>query len=778
MPIWLQKVLRLDEESVEKRRRLQETRRREREERRAAREEKRREKQQTPSSNEPSEPVDNELDPALAVSAAGGLLSGALDEDAEQDTSVEDESEQQTSDASGDGNGKDDRMLLFTKKMIEIRNILQEIDDEKNNIALPNIVVIGAQSSGKSSVLEALVGHEFLPKGTNMVTRRPIELTLVHSPETMTPYGEFPNLSLGRLTDFTKIQRTLTDLNMAVPPSEGVSDDPIRLVIHSPNIPDLSLIDLPGYIQISAQDQPTDLEKKIERLCDKYIQEPNIILSVSAADVDLANSTALKASRRVDPLGLRTIGVITKTDLVTPEQAVQILQNNLYPLNYGYVGVVAKAPRNMSWQHNRNLTDAVSRQEDRYFSSSPAFRSMSNVNTLGVRNLRKTLINVLEYSMSKSLQTTADTIRLELEESLYQLKVQYNDRKLTAQSYVAESLDVLKAGFKEFSETFGKQQVRELLRESLDNKVMDLLAERYWMDDKLEKWTTGDRSVADGYWSYKLDSSVSTLTRMGLGRFATLLVSDVLSKRVLDLAAASPFGDHPTAMQFISNSCAEILRRRYHSTSEQVENCVKPYKFEVEVDDTEWSNSRVHAQELLNHELKLCRDAYNKIKTSIGSQRLNQIIRFLEQNQVASESPESVHSAAALQQGRMAIFLRMREHLLRLRLSTIQSRTCKHKEARYSCPEIFLDVVSNKLVNTAVLFINIELLSEFYHQFPRELDSRLIHSLTPQQLSEFVNENPRIASQLRLQHKKECLELALQKINSLIMLEEQIQTEV
>ncbi len=218
-------------------------------------------------------------------------------------------------DRDADEIAKDDQMMVLTKKMIEIRNILARIG-QSNTLTLPSIVVIGSQSSGKSSVLEAIVGHEFLPKGSNMVTRRPIELTLINTPGSSAEYGEFPDLGLGKIFDFSSIRRTLTELNQAVPEAQCVSDDPIRLSISSPNVPDLSLIDLPGYIQVVGQNQPLELKQKISELCDKYIQAPNVILAISAADVDLANSTALRASRRVDPRGERTIGVVTKMDLV------------------------------------------------------------------------------------------------------------------------------------------------------------------------------------------------------------------------------------------------------------------------------------------------------------------------------------------------------------------------------------------------------------------------------------------------------------------------------
>ena len=110
-----------------------------------------------------------------------------------------------------------------------------------------------------------------------MVTRRPIELTLIHTPNQEEEYGEFPQLGLGKIHDFKKIQKTLVDMNLAVSESECVSDKPIELRVYSPNVPDLTLIDLPGYIQISNRNQPESLKSKIEELCEKYIRGPNII---------------------------------------------------------------------------------------------------------------------------------------------------------------------------------------------------------------------------------------------------------------------------------------------------------------------------------------------------------------------------------------------------------------------------------------------------------------------------------------------------------------------
>jgi replication fork clamp-binding protein CrfC len=292
-------------------------------------------------------------------------------------------------------------------------------------------------------------------RGNNMVTRRPLELTLINTPNTE-PYGEFPDLNLRHITSFSSIQKTLTDLNLSVPASECVSSEPIQLRVYSPNVPDLTLIDLPGYIQLSNIDQPEELKPKIEALCEKYIKEPNIILAVCAADVDLANSPALRAGRRVDPLGERTLGVITKMDLVDPQIGAGILKGNRYPLHLGYIGVVTKPAEKRGLlgggrrEEDENLTQAVVRREDNFFGAHrehffPQDDDKDSKKVLVGTNILKTrLREVLEDSMAGSLHNISNSVQLELEEASYQFKVQYNDRKISAEGYVAETIDGLK----------------------------------------------------------------------------------------------------------------------------------------------------------------------------------------------------------------------------------------------------------------------------------------------------------------------------------------------
>lgn len=694
---------------------------------------------------------------AAAAAAATFLYTGDDDDAATKDKS--------TQTIQG---GRDEQMMVLTRKMIEIRNLLKNID-KTETLTLPSIVVVGSQSSGKSSVLESIVGHEFLPKGSNMVTRRPIELTLINTPGASAEYGMFPALGSAKVTDFSQIQNTLTTMNKAVTDEECVSDEPIQLSIYSPNVPDLTLIDLPGYIQIQSKDQPADLKWKIAELCEKYIKEPNIILAVCAADVDLANSPALRASRRVDPLGIRTLGVVTKMDLVTPDRGAAILKDSNYPLSLGYVGVICRtAPPTSGGLFNRreNVFEAMSRNEKSFFGSSPFYAPESGCQ-VGTQTLRTSLMKVLEKSMAASLDSTSDAIRMELDEASYQFKVQYNDRSLSADTYVAETVDKFKHDFKQFSDHFGKQQVRNMLKDELDQKVMDLVAERYWLDPAIESWSK--EPISDPHWERKLEATQSALTRMGIGRLSTTLVSSQLIALIDDLASQSALRSHPFAREVISNAARDIMNSRFHATAEQVENCIKPYKFEVDVERDEWSVSRQKAARLLEAEIDMIRTSYKKLSSAVGGRTLNRVMEYTSTGQETKESMG--YSQALLEKGKAASLLKDRETILSLRLKFLKSKSCASSAEKYTCPEIFLNAVAQKLTSTAVLFINVELLSEFLYQFPREIDNRLIHKLTREQVEQFAKEDPKIQAHIELQQKKELLELALEKMQSIMLLE-------
>jgi hypothetical protein len=601
-----------------------------------------------------------------------------------------------------------------------------------------------------------------------MVTRRPIELTLVCTPDAAAEWGEFPAINSGRISDFSTIQKKLLELNMAVPASECVSDSPIQLKICGPNIPDLTMIDLPGYVQLSSLDQPEELKEKIVALVDRYIRAPNIILAVCAADVDLANSPALRASRKVDPLGRRTIGVITKMDLVSPEIGLAILSGNRYPLHLGYVGVVTR-PNKEDYQ-SRNSTQpalmgAVQRREDAFFGAHRDFYTGSTM--VGTDTLRSRLEDVLKSSLSGELHNITNRVQRGLEESTYQFKVQYNDRRVSAESYVAELMDRFKADFKEASAQFSKPQVRAKLKAMLDDRVLGVLEQLYWADPRAQELNTlasdpkvPNASALDTYWRYKLEAASSLLTKSGIGRDSTSMVAEGLRGMIDALAGTSgtgPFTHHPGATARLEDLAHEILRSRLSIAADQVENCIKPFKYEVEVDAREWESGREGAVVTLEKEQALCSEKLNAIKDRVGGgRRLNALLGYVknleaQEREIAArmvmrrdagedvepEVPSIIdnyrYNPAHVIDGMCLIFRLVhwltclsarhaqlymdRITLLKMRAAVLKSKRCRAGPDNDAfCPEAFLSVVAQKLAYTSAMFLNIELLDHFFYQ--------------------------------------------------------------
>lgn len=139
-------------------------------------------------------------------------------------------------------------------------------------------------------------------------------------------------------------------------------------------------------------DQPTDIEKQTRNLISEYIAKPNsIILAVSPANVDIVNSEALKLARHVDPLGRRTIGVLTKIDLMDHgTNALDILSGRVYPLKLGFIGVVNRSQQDI--QGNKSLAEALKSEAD-FFKHHPAYRNMAT--RCGTQFLAKSLNTTL-----------------------------------------------------------------------------------------------------------------------------------------------------------------------------------------------------------------------------------------------------------------------------------------------------------------------------------------------------------------------------------------------
>lgn len=304
-------------------------------------------------------------------------------------------------------------------KLIPTVNKLQEIFSMTGTeLDLPQLVVVGAQSSGKSSVLENLVGRDFLPRGSGIVTRRPLILQLIQTASETEEWGEFSHKSGARFTRFEDIRAEISaETDRVAGKNLGVIDRPILLKIHSPNVVNLTLVDLPGIARNPVGDQPADIEARIHAMVKKYAEKPNaIILAVQAANQDVATSDAVKLANQVDPGHQRTVGVLTKVDIMDKgTDAMAILTGQEMPLVHGWVPVISRSQQDIV--RGKTIADAL-RDERQWFEQSPIYHSVSSqagtaqlaikCNRLLTTHIRRTLPELKSVISAKIKATKAE----------------------------------------------------------------------------------------------------------------------------------------------------------------------------------------------------------------------------------------------------------------------------------------------------------------------------------------------------------------------------------
>uniref|UniRef100_A0A3Q3B0X5 Interferon-induced GTP-binding protein Mx n=1 Tax=Kryptolebias marmoratus TaxID=37003 RepID=A0A3Q3B0X5_KRYMA len=288
------------------------------------------------------------------------------------------------------------------------------------NLDLPQIAVVGGQSAGKSSVLENFVGRDFLPRGSGIVTRRPLVLQLMNSP---TEYAEFLHCKGKKFTDFDEVRQEIeAETDRVTGANKGISPVPINLRVYSPHVLNLTLVDLPGMTKVPVGDQPPDIEMQIREMLMQFVTKENcLMLAVSPANSDLANSDALKIAKEVDPQGLRTIGVITKLDLMDEgTDAKDILENKLLPLRRGYIGVVNRSQKDIDGKKDINAAIAAERK---FFLTHPAYRHLAD--RMGTPYLQK----VLNQQLTNHIRDTLPGLRSKLQSQLLSIEKEVEEYK-------------------------------------------------------------------------------------------------------------------------------------------------------------------------------------------------------------------------------------------------------------------------------------------------------------------------------------------------------------
>ncbi|XP_021040612.1 interferon-induced GTP-binding protein Mx1 [Mus caroli] len=306
---------------------------------------------------------------------------------------------------------------------IDLINSLRALGVEQD-LALPAIAVIGDQSSGKSSVLEALSGVA-LPRGSGIVTRCPLVLKLKQLKQGEKWRGKiiYKDTEIN-ISSPSKVEREINKAqNLIAGERFQISSELISLEISSPHVPDLTLIDLPGITRLAVGDQPKDIKHKIKKLIRTYIQKQETInLVVVPSNVDIATTEALSMAREVDPDGDRTIGILTKPDLVdrgAEGKVVDVVRNLVYHLKKGYMIVKCRGQQDI--QEQLSLTEAL-QNEQVFFQEHPYFRILLKDGKATVPCLAKRLTEELTSHICKSLPLLEGQIKSSFQSTIKELQ--------------------------------------------------------------------------------------------------------------------------------------------------------------------------------------------------------------------------------------------------------------------------------------------------------------------------------------------------------------------
>uniref|UniRef100_A0A8C2K2C8 Uncharacterized protein n=1 Tax=Cyprinus carpio TaxID=7962 RepID=A0A8C2K2C8_CYPCA len=311
---------------------------------------------------------------------------------------------------------------------IDLVDSLRSLGVEKD-LNLPAIAVIGDQSSGKSSVLEALSGVA-LPRGTGIVTRCPLELKLKKITKDnnwcgVLSYKKLKEEKKKILKDPAEIENAVLHAQTVLAgKGEGISHDMITLEIQSSDVPDLTLIDLPGIARVATGNQPLDIEEQIKGLIEKFIKrQETISLVVVPANIDIATTEALRMASKVDPTGQRTLGILTKPDLVDKgmeETVVRTVNNQVIQLKKGYMIVKCRGQQDIN--DKLNLVQALEK-EKQFFKGNSHFRALLEDGKATIPLLAERLTKELVEHIAKTLPQVQKQLEMKLEKTSEDLKM-------------------------------------------------------------------------------------------------------------------------------------------------------------------------------------------------------------------------------------------------------------------------------------------------------------------------------------------------------------------
>ncbi|CAH1444431.1 unnamed protein product [Lactuca virosa] len=356
----------------------------------------------------------------------------------------------------------------------KIRPILDAVDSLRRLkvIALPTIVVVGDQSSGKSSVLGSLAGIS-LPRGQNIYTRVPLIMRLQnHSDPLPELLLEYQKKSV-KIMEENQISNAIDKATVEIAGNnKGISNVPLTLVVKKKGVPNLTMIDLPGITRVAIGDQPENIYEQITDMIMEHIKpEESIILTVLAASVDFATCESTCMSRRVDINGQRTLVVVTKSDL-SPDGSLEKVTSNDVNIGLGYI-CVRNRIKDETYEEARI-------QEEKLFETHPLLSNIDK-SMVGVPVLASRLVEIQSMIISKCLPDIAKKINEKLNASVLEL-----NKLPRVLSGIADAMTAFMQIVGSLKETFQTIMIHGEF-EYLDDKEMNCNAPLVEMLDEFSK---------------------------------------------------------------------------------------------------------------------------------------------------------------------------------------------------------------------------------------------------------------------------------------------------
>ncbi|OMP08248.1 hypothetical protein COLO4_06648 [Corchorus olitorius] len=379
------------------------------------------------------------------------------------------------------------------RPLLDVVDRLRNLMVMKEGIQLPTIVVVGDQSSGKSSVLESLAGIN-LPRGQGICTRVPLVMRLQNHPSDSDPefYLEFNGKIVQTDEDHIANAIVLATDEIAGQ-GKGISNNPLTLIVKKNGVPDLTMVDLPGITRVPVHGQPENIYEQIRDIIVEYIKpEESIILNVLSASVDFSTCESIRMSRQVDKTGDRTLAVVTKSDKA-PEGLLEKVTADDVNIGLGYICV-----RNRIGDESY---DEARLEEARLFENHPLL-SQIDKSIVGIPVLAQKLVHIQATIIARCLPETVRKISDKLNHNVTEL-----NKLPRALSSTAEALTAFMQIMGAAKESLRKILLRGEFDEYPDDIIMHCtarLAEKLNnFNDELQKSSQNySTKESEGYSSY------------------------------------------------------------------------------------------------------------------------------------------------------------------------------------------------------------------------------------------------------------------------------------